>query len=442
VNSQIELHCAMARPFGLMKALNSLRSASRLAPLVLAIGLGAPWVASGAQQASFPNIPKEYLREADLPPDFWVSTVEGAAHFLRDQVHRGTVATIGTSAGGRPIKAVLYGQARDGRGTTTFSGGLGSHNVGAYYGPDFDKKVYLAMASVHGGEFEGIVGLVNLISVLETGRDLRGRSWPGITEVASRIDRMIVIPIVNMDGRARIPLRMEAFRGSDSRVVQFLNTGAWSDGSLIGYPMVKEHIPLDFSRTMFPGGYPNDNGVNLMHDDFLGACQPETRALLELTARERPDLVLNLHTGAADENFFTRMLKPPMIEEALRPVFDGLYRAVHTALARDGMQDSKDPSIEADPTSAFSEQFNLNTALDFNCGALSVTVESPSHGYAGKNKHGEFVRHTADQLLDEQLTVQQEAMRYLADAGGRSRWAAGKANGPAAGKQQGKPATP
>ncbi|HEY1763758.1 MAG TPA: hypothetical protein VGF85_02465 [Opitutaceae bacterium] len=398
------------------------RPGIRLAAVLLSIGLSVRADDAERPPATFPNIPKDYLREADAQPDFWVSTVGGVADFLKEQVHRGTVTTLGQSAGGRPIRAVFYGRARSGRGTTTFSGGLGSKDLGAYYGPDFGKKVYMAMGSVHGGEFEGIVGLVNLISVMETGKDLRGRPWPGITEAAGRIDRVIVIPIVNMDGRARVPLRMEAFRGTEGRIAQFFNTGAWSDGSLIGYPAVKTHIPLDFSRTMFPGGYPNDNGVNLMHDDFLGACQPETRALLELTARERPDLILNLHTGAADDNYFTRMLMPVM-EEALRPAFKGLYRAVHTALALDGMQDSKDPAVEADPAFAFSEQYNLNTALDLNCGALSVTVESPSHGYAGKNKHGELARHTADQLLDEQLTVQQEAMRYLADCGGRSRWA-------------------
>ena len=36
--------------------------------------------------------------------------------------------------------------------------------------------------AVHGGEFEGIVGMVNLISVIETGKDLRGREWPGIIQ--------------------------------------------------------------------------------------------------------------------------------------------------------------------------------------------------------------------------------------------------------------------
>lgn len=373
----------------------------------------------------FPNLPKDYLREEPNPPDFWVSTTDGVASYLVQQVHRGTVELIGNSAGGRPIRAVFYGHARQGKGTTTFSGGIGSRQMQAYYGPDFGKKVYMVMAGIHGGEFEGIVGLVNLLSVLETGRDMRGHPWPEIVSAAAGIDRIIVIPIVNMDGRARIAVRMEAFRGSSNRIQEYLNTGGWSDGELIGWPAVKAHIPLDFSQTQFPGGYPNDNGVNIMHDDFFGARQPETQALFDLAARERPDLILNLHTGAGLDDYFARV-HPPVGEEVLKPAFDGLYRAVHTALTRAGMQGSNDVAVETDPSHANGYGYNLDSALDYHCGALSLVVEFPSHAFSGKNQKGEVVRHTADQLLDEVLTVQQESMKYLVAAGGRQRWAGGK----------------
>lgn len=399
-----------------------------LAVLLLAGGIGTrPARAgdSGPPPRAYPDIPKEYLLEAENPPDFWVSTVDGVASYLQDHVHLGEVVVIGKSAGGRPIRAVLYGRAREGKGTTTFSGAIGAGSMRAYFGPDFDKKVYMAMASIHGGEFEGIVGLVNLLSVLETGKDLRGKPWPEIVAAAGRIDRLIVIPIVNMDGRARVPLRMEAFHGFDGTINQYMNTGGWLDGKLIGWPECKVFIPLDFNRTQFPGGYPNDNGVNLMHDDFLGARQPETQALFDLAARERPDLILNLHTGASSPYYYTRMLRP-VAEDALTPAFDGLYRSVHTALAKAGLQYSSDPAAESDPSHAPKGVFNLDTALDYHCGALSVVVESPSHGYAGKDKQGGEIRQTADLLLDAQLVVQQESMKYLADAGGRARWAGGK----------------
>ncbi len=399
-----------------------------LAALLFAGGFGTRL--GGAEAAepparAFPHIPPEYLREAGNPPDFWVSSVDGVTGFLREHIHRGEVAVIGQSAGGRPIRAVFYGRARDGKGTTTFSGAVGAGNMRAYFGPDFEKKVYLAMAAVHGGEFEGIVGLVNLLSVLETGTDLRGQRRPEIVEAAGHIDRIIVIPIVNMDGRARVPLRMEAFRGTDGTIAQYFSTGGWSDGSLIGWPACKVFIPLDFSRTQFPGGYPNDNGINLMHDDFFGSRQPETQALLDLAARERPDLILNLHTGADTVNYYVRMLRPVM-EAVLTPAFDGLYRAVQTGLARAGLQASSDPAVEADPAHAPKNVYNLDTALNFHCGALSVVVESPSHGYAGKNQRGGEIRQSADRLLDAQLLVQEGAMKYLVEAGGRARWAGGK----------------
>ena len=53
------------------------------------------------------------------------------------------------------------------------------------------------------------------------------------------------------------------------------------------------------TKTQFPGGYPNDAGVNIQHDDFFGARQPETQAQFDLVARERPDLTMNMHTGAS-----------------------------------------------------------------------------------------------------------------------------------------------
>lgn len=395
-----------------------------LAVLLLACGIGLrpAGAVSDPAPTAFPNVPADYLREAANPPDFWVSTVDGAAAFLGERVHRGTVAVIGKTAGGRPIRAVFYGRAREGRGTTTFSGALGARKVRAFYGPDFDKKVYLAMAAVHGGELEGIVGLVNLLSVLETGADLRGRPWPEIATAAGRIDRLIVIPVVNVDGRARVPVRMEAYRGTDGMIPEYLNTGAWPDGKLIGWPACKQYIPLDFSRTQFPGGYPNDNGVNLMHDDFLGSRQPETQALLDLAARERPDLILNLHTGVWSEDYYPLMHRP-FSEEALKPAFNGLFRSVHTALALAGLQSTGDPAVEADPARSAQDVYNLDTALDLQCGALSVVMELPSHGYSARNRKGEAVRHSPERLLDAELIIQGEAMKYLVDAGGRAKWA-------------------
>ena len=362
-------------------------------------------------------IPPDYLREPETIPGFWVSSFADVGRFLETQVRKGTVRTIGRSAGGRPIRAVVYGGPRAGKGTTTFSGSLGYGDVRAWLGPDHAKKVYLGMASVHGGEFEGIVGIVNLIAVLETGADLRGRAWPGIKAAAAALDRIILIPILNVDGRSRVPIRMGVHRGTDETVAEYFNTGGHPDGSLLGWPDCKEFIPLDFTRTQFPGGYPNDAGVNVQHDDFFGRPQPETRALLDLVAEERPDLTLNMHTGAT----FLQPLRP-FVEPALTPAFEGFYRRVMTKLTEAGLQATDDPAVEADPTRERMSVFNLDSALNLHCGSLSVLVESPSHAFSKAKRKGQPFVHTPDHLLDAQLICHQEAMGFLADTGGRWRW--------------------
>ncbi len=366
------------------------------------------------------EIPDAYLSERKDIPAFWINAVDEVNDFLAANVHSGTLEVIGKSAGGKPITAVIYGEQREGAGTTTFSGSLGFRDVRAYRGPDHDKTVYLGMAAVHGGEFEGIVGIVNLISVIETGKDLRGMEWPDIRDVVTKLDRLILIPVVNPDGRQRIPLRMEEYRGTDYTVHEYLNTGGNPDGTIIGWPQIKEFIPMDFSRPGFPGGYPNDAGVNIQHDDFFGSRQPETQALFDLAERERPDLIINMHTGAVH-----MLMHRPFAEPVLSSAFDGLFRYVHTGLALHGLQNSKDTARESDPARSPMSVYNFDTALNLHCGALSVVVESPSHGFSGKNSKGDTAFHSPEMLLEAQLVCHREAMRFLAESGGRSKWTPG-----------------
>ena len=367
------------------------------------------------------RIPPDYLREASDIPSFWLSSCNEVNNFLDRTVRKGKIQVIGTSAGGRQIRAVLYGKPRQGNGTTTFSGSLGFGDVRAYRGPDHNKTVYMSMAAVHGGEFEGIVGMVNLISVIETGKDLRGKEWPVINETISELDRLILIPIANPDGRERIPLRMELYRDTIYTVPEYLNTGGRPDGTITGWPQIKEFIPMDFSKPGFPGGYPNDAGVNIQHDDFLGKKQPETQALFDLAEREKPDLIINLHTGAV----YMRMDRP-IGEPALHPAFDTLFKYVLSELAVNGLQESNDPVTEGNPARANSSVYNIDGALNWHCGALSVVVESPSHAFSSNSGTRKAKIESPDNLLNAQLICHQQAMKFLAKTGGRSKWIPGR----------------
>ena len=362
-------------------------------------------------------IRKDYLGEPDNIPAFWVTSFEEVGSFLKERIRKGKVQVFGKTAGGRPMRMVCYGEPRKGKGTTTFSGSLGFGDVRAYIGPDYGRKVYLGMGAVHGGEFEGVAGAVNLLSILETGKDLRGREWPEITAAARALDRILIIPITNADGRARIPLRMIRHQGTNNKVHEYLNTGAKPDGTNIGWPQCKQNIPLDFSTTQFPGGYPNDAGINIQHDDFFGNRQPETQALFDLAARERPDLTINMHTGA---NFLHPLRS--FLEPVLTPAFDSLYRRILTGLTTAGLQRTSDIEKESDPARERLGVFNLDSALNMHCGSLSVLIESPSHNFSGATRDGKPFFHTPDHLVDAQLIAHQEAMKFLAETGGRARW--------------------
>ena len=91
-------------------------------------------------------------------------------------------------------------------------------------------------------------------------------------------------------------------------------------------------------------------------------------------------------------------------------------------MALEGLQHTKNPLIEADPSRAPKGKFNLDGALNLHCGALSVVVESPSHSFSTKNSKNEIAFLTPDMLLDSQLICHLEAMRFLAESGGRSKW--------------------
>ena len=367
------------------------------------------------------NIPKSHTAEPENIPAFWISTVSGVMNFLNSSVTAGSVIAIGESVGGRPILAVTYGNQRSGKGTTTFSGSLGFRDIKAYLGPDYGKRVYMAMGAVHGAEFEGIVGLINLISVLETGSDIRGKSWLELYEIANQLDRIILIPITNVDGRARVPLRMQAHHGTANHYQEYLNTGAKPDGDIIGWPQCKQFIPLDFTTTQFPGGYPNDAGVNIQHDDFFGVRQPETDALFNLVTQERPDLIINMHTGAPGNNYFTRTHRP-FIEPVLTRHFETAYKRIHTHLTESGYQSTDDVSLESDPTQQKMSPYNLDSALNLHCGALTILIEAPCHSFSGKDRAGNPVVQTPEDILDAQLICHRESMRFLLETGGTWRW--------------------
>jgi len=100
---------------------------------------------------------------------------------------------------------VRYGRKNDLRRTANYSSAMGGLNYKAY--ADKENEDYVPTVAIigaeHGGEFEGTVAIKNLIKNIETGTDYAGNENRELMEALEGVN-LLLIPCVNMDGRARV----------------------------------------------------------------------------------------------------------------------------------------------------------------------------------------------------------------------------------------------
>ena len=147
--------------------------------------------------------------------------------------------------------------------------------------------------------------------------------------------------------------------------------GYWTDGSLVGWRGSKSYFPLPLDKVGYPGGYPNAEGYNIMHDASPGDIRTEeARALLKLAARWRVDAVLNGHSY---ENA-PSVIMPSAVDNpsTLKRARDIRYRC-NQALRRAGLAvwDFVPPEKDAPSKPGI----NLNTMFSLASGALALTLE-------------------------------------------------------------------
>jgi hypothetical protein len=161
-----------------------------LAALVLST-LVAPVDASGAERITYAQA-KERIAQRKLPA-FWIGDVKGLAGRF-ENVSRGRVSVIAVTPGGRPVHLVAYGAKETVAHQANFNSAIGAREPSAYMDKTARKKpVVLFAGPVHGHEVEALTGLVNLIHVMETGRDLRGKEQHRLRELGGKC-RLLIIP--------------------------------------------------------------------------------------------------------------------------------------------------------------------------------------------------------------------------------------------------------
>lgn len=322
--------------------------------------LGAAAVASTAGGSAAPEEP--------CPP-FWKTTLDDVAQAVKS-VRQGQPRVLCKSAGGREIHCVTYGPKQPRQTTANYGSACAGRDPAAYARKDGRQRpVVLLLGPVHGGEVEGIAGLVNLLHVAETGKDLRGRAWP---DMATNIHhcRTLVIPLANPDGRLRFPRHSSV--GTRLADRQRWEMGVDADGNAFEWPEVKRLHPMRGPRVKQLGAYFNDDGVNLMHDEWFAPMARETRALLDLARDEAPDLVVSLHScGSAPALLHTDFVPWAVKERAaafskrLRDRY-AAAKLPHEKLGRPPQEDSR----EFPPPS-----LNLVSALHHVCGAVAMVYE-------------------------------------------------------------------
>lgn len=357
----------------------------------------------GAIEAEFGDL--SAWREA---PDFWLSKPANAMPFI-EGLPAAAVRTIGQSAGGRDIIAIEYGDKEPLETTTdNLQSALAAKIAPAdpteifpdcFYGAERRRKpVVVLQGAIHGGEVTGTVASLNLCQIIETGKDVRGKSWPKLQELA-RETRLCIIPWMNPDGTCRWPLAHSS--GLPGAVSQCFTQGITKDGVKYRYPQVKKIFPIPVEEMAFVGTYYNDAGVNLQYDFCRPQRQPETVAWMEYYLDERPDGIVVWHCNAGSLMGSSPYYLPPghQFEETR------LAGAVRARLLREGFKHPIAGRLSWAALPGMGKPFLEQISATYHvCGGLPMLCELPN---GGKEWYC-----SCDDMLDLGLFVIEEILAF------------------------------
>lgn len=304
-------------------------------------------------------------------PSWWKGSAQDVIDTVK-LVKKGEVELLCETPGKWPVYMVRYGKKNDLKRTANYSSAMGAENYKFYAdktGPDYVPTVILIGAE-HGGEFEGTVAINNLIKNIETGTDYAGNENKELMDALKGIN-LLLIPCVNMDGRARIPLK--TFVGQSFESFRYYSQGTWKDGSLCMHPGCKQIHPIK-DASGFLGGYFNDNGVNIVHDNFFFPMAEETKALLKVADEYVPDISLHLHGGGnARQQFYQFDYMSGRVKEKIKKLSVLLAEASEKAGLRDQYYLREVKGAEDYPVEP---SFNIQSAWSALCGEPAIVYES------------------------------------------------------------------
>lgn len=331
-------------------------------------------------------------------PDWWVSSSERAKKLL-NSLNDVDVFELGKSAGGRSIIGGAIGEKEDvpGRTSSSLCSAISGGSTAAFYGEKRrERQTFLFVGAAHGTEFEGSVAALNMLNVIATGKDLRGKSWPRMAE-EGRKQRVIVIPFLNVDGRDRYSKCLHHLDVLPEDY-QLVSQGRYKNGERLKWPTSKLVFPLPVEKLEIVGSYYNDNGVNLVYDIGMGKdTQPETQSLIKYLQEELPDCALCSHTNNGSLVEPPASFMPTYFRQRI-PVIGGIVGA---RCKREGMTKFRIP----ERVESYAGQAFYQTDMIYHVsGALPLLVEFPC-GYQN-------VPNSLDEVLDNCMYVLEEILAF------------------------------
>ena len=324
-------------------------------------------ITAGFQQMTYEEAVAR-IPERTLPP-FWMADNQSVNEEI-SKVRKGKVSTVAKTVSGRPMFLVEYGEAEPIQPRANFGSAVASWDASNYMDrTKREKPVVFFVGPVHGQETEGLVGVMNLIHVMETGQDLRGREQPRLLELAQKC-RILILPNGNPDGVERF--KPHSLQGMWRKDVTFWGQGTWGDNRLCFWPQVKgEHPRKDVG---FLGCYFNDQGINAMHDEFFAPMGKEVPAILKIARREGPDLTVALHSFSNDPE----LLKPEWVPMSMQKEIRELAVRFNKLCDERNLPHGKPFEVKPDDGETVWLSFNLVSALYHTSGTSAFVFEAPA----------------------------------------------------------------
>lgn len=310
-----------------------------------------------------------------MPPIWWKSRLGDVDEILAT-AKKGKVSLLCTSPGNRKIEMISYGKPFKYERTANYSSALGAKDITCYKKRGAYPSIVL-IGSTHGFEFEGTVSLLNLISLFETGHDLAGNKNDALSSWCESA-HITIIPMLNPDGRERVPF--ETAVGLDRETFRRYAQGEWLDGTMCDWPVCKAYHPIKpYVKRL--GGYYNDDGVNIVHDNFFAPMSQTTRSLLNFVEKTAPDMVVDMHGHASAGDGYilpSAHLSNEQLQHWLE--FEKLWIE---RMSAEGFKYRRTVQWHIDQANE-KGSFNIADAVSVICGALSAAYESDQGVTEGK----------------------------------------------------------